>query len=83
VQDTGHVTNATAIQGHLENVLFDCRHAALMTVVDEKRLRRTVGMLTAITLFPLGGDAMFNHIHVLTSGTTNPEEGHDDLHYRM
>jgi hypothetical protein len=44
-------------------------------------LIRTARMLKAVTLFPLGGDSMFHHIGVLTSGTTNLEEGHGDLQY--
>jgi hypothetical protein len=32
-------------------------------------------------LFPLGRDAMFNHVSVLTSWTTNLDEGHGDLRY--
>ena len=82
MQDTGHVTNATAMQGHLEHVLCDVRHAAMMTLVDETRVIRTAGMLTTVPLFPLGGDAMCHHIGVLTRGTTNPEEGHGDLRYQ-
>jgi hypothetical protein len=81
VQDTGNVTNATAMQGHLENLLFDFRHAAMMTVFDEKRLIGTARMLTAVPLFPLGSAAVFNHVGVLTSRTTNLEEGHGDLRY--
>jgi len=81
MQDTGNVTNATAIQGHLNNLLFDFRYASMMTVFDKKRLRRTARMLTAVPLFPLGGDSMFHHIGVLTRGTTNLEEGHGDLQY--
>jgi hypothetical protein len=81
VQDTGHVTNATAIQGHLKNLLLDFRHAAMMTVFDKKRLIWTARMLTAVPVFPLGSDSMFNHVGVLTSRTTNLEEGHGDLRY--
>jgi hypothetical protein len=81
VQHTGNVTNATAIQGHLKNVLFDFRHASLMTVFNKKCLRWTARMLTAVPLFPLGSDAMFNHVGVLTSRTTNLEEGHDGLRH--
>jgi hypothetical protein len=77
----GHVTNATAIQGHLKNVLFDFRHAALMTLFDKKRLIGTARMHTAVPLFPLGSHSMFHHIGVLTSRTTNPEEGYDDLRH--
>ena len=80
-QDTGHVTHATAIPGHLENVLCDFRHAAMMTVVDQKRLIGTARMLTAVPLFPLGRASMLNHVGVLTSRTTNLEEGHGDLRY--
>jgi hypothetical protein len=50
-----------------------------VTVREEKRLMWTAGMLTAVPLFPLGGDPMFNHVCVLSSGTTNLEEGHGDL----
>ena len=82
MQDTCNVTNATAIHGHLENWLVDFRQATMMAVVDEKRLIRTAGMLTAVPLFPLGGDSMFNHIGVLTRGTANLEEGHGDLRYQ-
>jgi hypothetical protein len=80
VQDPGHITNATAIQGHLKNVLFDFRHASMMTVFDKKRLIGTARIRTAVPLFPLGRDSMFNHVGVLTRRTTNLEEGHDDLH---
>ena len=82
MQDTCNVTNATSIQGHLENLLFDFRQATIMAVVDEKRLVRTAGMLTAVPLFPLGRDSMFHHVGVLTSRTTNLEEGHGDLRYQ-
>jgi hypothetical protein len=81
MQDTGNVTNTTPIQGHLENLLFDFRHAAMMTVVDQKRLRWTARMLTAVPLFPLGRDAMLNHVGVLTRGAANLEEGHGHLRY--
>jgi hypothetical protein len=81
VQDTGHVTHATAIQGHLENLLCDFRQATMMAVVDEKRLIRTARMLTVVPLFPLGGDSLFHHLGVLTRGTANLEEGHGDLQY--
>ena len=76
----GNVANATAIQGHVENRLFDCRPAAMVTVRDEKRLRWTGRILTAGPWFPLGGSPMWNHVCVLTSGTTNLEVGHGDLH---
>jgi hypothetical protein len=81
VQDTGHVTNATAIQGHLEHLLCDFRDATMMAAVDEQRVIRTARMLTAVPWFPLGSDAMFHHLGVLTRGTTNLEEGHGDLPY--
>jgi len=81
VQHTGNVANATSIQGHLEDLLFDFRQAAMVTVLDKKRLIRTAGILTAVTLFPLGGYPMFNHVCVLTRGTANLEEGHGDLRY--
>lgn len=83
MQDTGHVTNATAMQGHLKHVRFDCRHAALMTVFDKKCLRWTARMLTAVPLFPLGSESMVNHVGVLTSRTTTLEEGHDDLRHSV
>lgn len=79
MQHTCNVSDATAIQGHLENLLFDCWHAAMVTVLNEKRLRWTAGMLTTVPLFPVGGDPMFNHVGVRTSGTTNLEDGHGDL----
>lgn len=81
MQDPCKVTNATAIQGHLEHWLFDFRHATIMAGVDEKRLVRTAGMLTAVPLLPLGCDAMFNHLGVLTCGTAKLEEGPGDLRY--
>jgi hypothetical protein len=81
VQDTGNITNATAIQGHLENLLFDFRHVAMMTVFNTKRLLGTARMLTAVPLCPLGSESMFHHVGVLTSRTTNLEEGHGDLRY--
>ena len=40
----------------------------MVTVRDEKRLRRTAGILTAVPLFPLGGSPMFTHVGVLTRG---------------
>ena len=69
------------MQAHLENLLFDFRLAAMVTVLGEKRLIWTAGMLTAVTLFPLGGDPMFNHVYVLTTGTTNLAKRHGDLRY--
>jgi len=76
VQHTCNVANTTPIQGHLENLLFDFRHAAMVTVLDEKRVRGTAGIWTAATLFALGGDPIFTHVRVLTSGTANLEKAH-------
>lgn len=81
MQDTGNVTNPTAMQGHLQNGLFDFRHAALLTVFDKKRWRGTAWMLTAVPLFPLGREAMFHPVSVLTSRTTNLQAGHDELRH--
>jgi hypothetical protein len=82
VQDTGHVTHATAIQGHLEQLRCDVRDATMMAVVDENRVIRTARRRTAGPWFPWGSDSMFHHLGVLTRGTTHLEEGHGDLHYR-
>ena len=83
MQYPGNVANAAAIQGHLKNLLFDFRHAPMVTVLDKKCLVRTAGILTAIPLFPLAGDPMFNHLCTVTRGTTNLEVGHGDLHDSM
>jgi hypothetical protein len=83
VQDTCNVANATAIQGHLKNLLFDFRPASMVTVLDKKCVVRTAGILTAVPLFPLDGDPMFNHVCTVTRGTTNLEVGHGDLHDSM
>jgi hypothetical protein len=79
VQDTCNVTNATAIHGHLEKLLFDFRPASMVTVLDKKCLACTAEILTTVPLFPLGGNSMFNHVYVLTTGTMNLAEGHGDL----
>jgi hypothetical protein len=81
VQHTGNIANATAIQGHLENALFDGWQAALVTVLDEKRLRRATRIFTTVPLFPLGGASMLNHVGMLTSRTANLEDGHGGLRY--
>ena len=81
MQDTGNIANAASIEGHLEHLLFDFRHATLVTGLEEKRLMRTAGILTTVPLCPLGGYPMLNHICLLTGRTTNLEEGHGDLHY--
>ena len=81
MQHTGNIAHAASIEGHLEHVLFDCRHATLVTVLEEKRLLRTAGILTTVPLCPLGGSPMLNHVCLLISRTTNLEEGHGDLHY--
>jgi hypothetical protein len=79
--DTGQVTHATTMSGHREHVRFDCRPAALMTVVDEQRWIGTARRRTAVSWFPVGRDAMFHHVGVLTRGTPHREEGHDARRY--
>jgi hypothetical protein len=76
VQHTGNISNTAAMQGHPETLLFDFRPAAMVTVLDEPRVRGTAGILTAVPLFPLGGDPLFTHVCVLTSETANLEKGH-------
>jgi hypothetical protein len=71
------------MQGQLENLLCDFRHAPLVTVLDKKCLLRTAGMLTAVPLFPLDNDPMLNHVGAVTRGTTHLEVGHGDLHDSM
>ena len=78
-QDTGHVTKAPSMPGHLEPWRCDFRQATMMAVVDEPRVRRTAGMLTAGPVFPWGGDALFPHIGVLTRRPAKLEDGHGDL----
>lgn len=69
-------THATATLGHLREVLFDFRPAALMTVCDKQHLIGTARMRPAVPLFPLDCESMLHYIGVLTRGTTHLEEGH-------
>jgi hypothetical protein len=80
VQHTCNIANTASIEGHLKNLLFDFRHATIVTVLEEKRLLWTAGILTAVPLCPLGGCPMLNDFCVLTRRTTNLDEGHGDLH---
>ena len=66
-------------QGISEPWRCDFRQATMMAVVDEPRVRRTAGMLTAGPVFPWGGDALFPHIGVLTRRPAKLEDDHGDL----
>jgi len=53
----------------------------MVTVLDENRVIRTAGRLTAVPWLPWGGDPRFHPVWVLTHGTANREEGPGELRY--
>ena len=51
MQHTCNIANTASTKGHLKNLLFDFRQATMVTVLQEKCLRGTAGILTAVPLW--------------------------------
>jgi hypothetical protein len=76
LQDTCGIPDATAIETHINHLLFDRREAPLVRRIEQKGTMRTVGILAAIALLLGVGLAAFDHVIALTIGTSYRNEYH-------
>jgi len=74
--DTGRVTDPTAIESHVDHPLFHRRKSALVPVLEEKNVPRTVRVVTPIALFAMALLAIPHDIDTLTVWTANLDIGH-------
>jgi len=71
------VTNATRIQGHLDNLLFDRRRLPGVPILQQERTPRTALFSAPIPLLALPGLAMANDVGPVTVRTVQDLENHD------
>src|SRR5262249_12837036 len=71
------VTNATRIEGHLDNLLFDRRRLPRVAIVQQEGATGTALLAAAVPLLALPGLAMADNIRAVTVGTVEDLEHHD------
>jgi hypothetical protein len=71
------VTNPTRIQGHLDDLLFDCRRLPGVTILQQERTPRTAFFLALVPLLALPGLAMAHDVGPGTVRTVQDLENHD------
>jgi hypothetical protein len=77
VQHPCGVTNATCIESHLDNLLFDRRRLPRVALIQEAGTTGTLVLAAAIPWLPLAGLAMADDVGPLTVGTVQDLEDHD------
>src|SRR5712691_6773796 len=77
VQHPCGVTNPTGIQGHLDDLLFDCRRLPWVTILQQERTPRTAFFSAPVPLLALPGLAMANDVGPVTVRTVQDLENHE------
>jgi hypothetical protein len=76
VQHPCGVTSATRIQGHLDDLLFDCRRLPWVTILQQERTPLTALFSAPVPLLALPGLAMANDVGPGTVRTVQDLENH-------
>ncbi len=71
------VTNATRIQGHLDDLLFDCRRLPRVTLLEQERTPRTAFFAAPVPLLALSSLAMAHDVSPVTVRTVQDLEHHE------
>src|SRR5262249_1977731 len=77
VQYPCSVTNPTRIQGHLDDLLFDCGRLPWVTILQQVRPPRTALFSAPVPLLALPGLAMPNDVSPVTMRTVQDLENHE------
>jgi hypothetical protein len=83
VQHPGGVTNATRIQGHLDDLLFDRRRLPWVTILLQERTPRTTFFSAPVPLLALSGLAMAHDVGPVTVWTVHDLENHEATRSRV
>src|SRR5262245_53641897 len=70
-EDADDIPHPTAIERHVDDLLFDCRQAPFVRVLEEENGARTVPIIAPVALRPIGLLAILHHIATLTLGTVH------------
>ena len=82
MQDPCSITNATHIEGHLNNLLFDCRRSPRVAIVQQEDATGTTLLAAAVPLLALPGLAVADNIRAVTVETGEDLENHDATRLR-
>ena len=63
------ITNATRIESHVDNLLFNRRRLAWIAIVQQEGATSTASLATPVPLLALPGLAMANNIRTVAVGT--------------
>ena len=75
-QDTDDIPHATAIERHVDDLLFDRGQAPFVRVLSEENGARTVAIVAPVALRPIGLLSLLHHIDTLTRGTVHVHKSH-------
>jgi hypothetical protein len=79
LQYPSRVSDATAIEAHINHLLFDLRPAPFVSRVEDEGAARAVGRLTAVALLTGFSLAAFDDVITLTAGTAHRNKDHHSL----
>ena len=60
------ISDATAVNRHVADLLFDVRCIGCIAILSDKRTAFTIRILTMVALFSCGSGAMLNHFNPIT-----------------
>ena len=75
-QDTDDIAHTTAIERHVDDLLFHGRQPPFVVIVSKKNDARTVGIVAAIALGPIGLFPVLHHLGTVTIGTLRLHKSH-------
>src|SRR6266436_1014187 len=75
-KDTDNIPHATAVEGHVDNLLFHRWQTPFVLVLYEENGARTVTIVTAIALGAIGLFPVLHHIGTVTIGTLHLHKSH-------
>ena len=73
------VSDATAIEAHVNHLLFDRGHAPFVSGVEYEGVARAVGRLAAVALLTSFGLAAFDDLVILAVWTVHRNKDHHSL----
>lgn len=73
MKDTSDISNSTAVEAHLYDLVFDCSRSSRMTIIEDKGTTKKFRIIAGITLLAFSRFAMFRDISRMAIGTLYSE----------
>jgi hypothetical protein len=73
MQDSSDISDSTAVEAHLHNLMFDASPSSRMTIIKDESATQTFRIIAGVTLLTFGRFAVFRDISRMAVGTLNSE----------